>query len=91
MKTELAEYIAAAEDVSEGVDPLKWWRAKEDGASMLNWVKALKLILLVQPSSASAERVFSILTDSFNFKQESALEDYIQLSVMMQYNNRDIK
>ena len=34
--------------------------------------------MLVQPSSAAAERVFSILTNSFSSQQESSLEDYIQ-------------
>ena len=37
---------------------------------------------LIQPSSAAAERVFSLLVNSFNSNQESALEYYIQASVM---------
>ena len=44
-------------------------------------VVGIILVLLVQPSSAAAERVFL----TFSAKQESALEDYVQLSVM-QYN-----
>ena len=52
---------------------------------------AFKLVLLVKPLSAAAERVFSLLNNSFDTKQESALEDYIHLSVMMQYNNRKSK
>ena len=35
---------------------------------------------LIQPSSAAAERVFSLLANSFNSNQESALEYYIQAS-----------
>ena len=35
----------------------------------------------------AGERVFSLLNNSFNTRQESAMEDYIELSVMMQYNN----
>ena len=88
LKLEMAEYVAAAEDVVESVNPLNWWKAKEENHSLLSWVKALKLVLLVQPSSAAAERVFSILSSSFNSRQESSLEDYIQFSVMMQYNSR---
>ena len=40
------------------------------------------------PSSAAAERIFSLLNNSFSSQdqQESALEDYVQLSVMLQYN-----
>jgi len=33
-------------------------------------------------------RVFSILTNSFSTQQESSLEDYVQLSVMLQHNYR---
>ena len=40
----------------------------------------------MQPSSAAAERVFSLLNNSFNAKQRSSLEDYIEGSVMLQYN-----
>ena len=52
------------------------------------WAEACKLVLLVQPSAA-AERVFSLLESSFSFKQNTSLQDYISLSVMLQYNNKD--
>ena len=38
------------------------------------WSSAFKLVVLVQPSSAAAERVFSLLTSSFTEQQESSLE-----------------
>ena len=47
---------------------------------------SFKLILLVQPSSAAAERVFSLLQNSFTQRQFS-LEDYIETSIMLQYNH----
>ena len=53
--------------------------------------KAACRVALIQPSSAAAERVFSILASSFGKQQESSLEDYVQLSVMMQYNYRESK
>ena len=52
------------------------------------WASAVKKVLLVQLSSAAAERVFSILNSSFNDQQEHALVDYLQASVMTQYNKR---
>lgn len=61
----MAEYVAAAEGVVDSVNPLVWWKAKEDSHSLLSWVKALKMVLLVQPSSTAAECVFSILNNSF--------------------------
>ena len=73
LKTELADYTAAAEGVVESVNPLDWWKAKEENNSLLKWVEALKLVLLVQPSSAAAECVFSLLNNSFNTRQESAM------------------
>ncbi len=41
-----------------------------------------------QPASGAAERVFSLLNSSFGERQEMALEDYIEASIMLQYNNR---
>ena len=86
LKSELPMYLAAAEDVSSQTDPIAWWKSHE--ADLPNWAKVCRLMLLVQPSSAASERVFSILSNSFSSQQESSLEDYIQLSVMLQYNNR---
>ena len=46
----------------------------------------MKKMLLVQPSSAAAERVFSILNSYFGGDQVSSLEDYIESAVMLRYN-----
>ena len=55
------------------------------------WANAFTLILLVQQSSADAGRVFSLVQISFSHVQQSSLEDYISVSVMLQYNRkRDI-
>ena len=70
-------YIAAAEDVSPEVKVADWWKYHE--TEIPAWAQACKLILLVQPSSASAERVFSILQNSFTHQQHSSLEDYISV------------
>ena len=51
------------------------------------WSSACKIALLVQPSSAAAERVFSILSNCFKDQQTHSLEDYIEASVMLQYNS----
>lgn len=48
---------------------------------------AVKKILLVQPSSASAERVFSLLQNAFSKQQEAALEETVETSVMLRYND----
>ncbi|CAN0022491.1 unnamed protein product [Sphacelaria rigidula] len=43
-------------------------------------------IVPIQPSSASVERVFSILRGCSNSRQEKALRDRIESAVMMRYN-----
>ena len=45
-----------------------------------NWAIAASKVLLVQPSSAASERVFSLLKASFGEQQDSALQDYIEAS-----------
>lgn len=79
--TELPNYLAATQDVIMPCkeDKVKWWRQQSD--NLPHWSSAVMKVLLVQPSSAAAERVFSILNASFNDSQEQAC-------VMLQYNNR---
>ena len=78
-------YMAAAEDVVIPTEEKKveWWCEQ-----LPRWASAVKQVLLVQPSSPTAERVFSILRASFNEQQNCALVDYLQASVMSQYNMR---
>ena len=52
----LPSYLAKVDDVSSEVDKLEWW--KKYSSQLPHWSAACKLILLVQPSSAAAERVF---------------------------------
>ena len=47
---------------------------------------AAQKVLLVQPSSASAEHAFSLLKNSFNEQQMNSLEDYVEASLMLQFN-----
>ena len=46
--------------------------------------------MLEKMASAYAERAFSLLKTSFSKNQNSCREDFIQVSLMMQYNNRDV-
>lgn len=83
LKSELPYYMAAAEDVSP--------EASQHQPAKVGQCCLSCRVALIQPSSAAAERVFSILASSFGKQQESSLEDYVQLSVMMQYNYRKSK
>ena len=77
----MPKYLALAEDISPSVDKNDWWRKHK--TELPHWSKACKMVLLVEPSSAAAERVFSLLSNSFTEQQMSLLEDYI----MLQYTN----
>ena len=86
LKSEIPICMAASEDVPRlptDINPVAWW--KSHAMELPKWANAFRLVLLVQPSSAAAERVFSIL-QRFTAQQQSSLEDYLELSVMLQYN-----
>ena len=42
-------------------------------------------VLLVQPSSATSEHVFSLTTNSFGERQQNSFQDYMEASLMLQY------
>ena len=65
LKAEPPVYLAAAEDVNvlNEKQKVEWWHRQEE--RLPRWATAVKQVLLIQPSSAVAERVFSILKASF--------------------------
>ena len=63
LKREMPTYAAEAEDVSSQTDWTDWWEKKAD--KLPEWSNACRKALLLQPSSAASERVFSILSNSF--------------------------
>ena len=84
LKSELPQYIAKAAETSPEVDVMSWWFEHSD--ELPHWSAAAKMVALIQPSSGAVERVFSILTDTFSTQQDSSLQDYIEASLMLQYN-----
>ena len=46
---------------------------------------------LLQPSSAAAERVFSLLKNAFGEQQQSSLHDLVAATLMVQYNKRGLQ
>ena len=55
----------------------------------MTWCCVVKVIALISPSSAAVERVFSIMRRHFQDDQKRSLEDYVEGSVMLEYNARD--
>ena len=83
---ELPTYLAAASGVDSDIDILPWWRTHLN--ELPEFGKVVRLVLHVCPSSAAAERVFSLFAHAFGDEQEHALEDYMETSVRLRYNNR---
>ncbi len=86
LKAELPSYVAKADGVDPSFCRLRWW--KNNCTSLPHWSALARQVLLVQPSSAAAERVFLLLANSFSDQQTNALQDYIETSIMLQYNKR---
>ena len=86
LKAELPSYLARVSDHHQKFDPLEWW--KQNAPVLPRWSSAARKILLVQPSSAAAERVFFLLKASFGEQQDSCLQDYVEASLMLQFNKR---
>ena len=84
---ELPEYLAATDGVSMSSEDEKLASWAAHSKTLPNWSALVKKLLLLQPSSASAERVFSLLNNGFNAQQDSSLTDYLESSVMLRYNN----
>ena len=63
LKAEFPLYTAAAEDIDPSYDPLLFWKRHE--SDLPNWSRAARQVLLVQPSSAASEHVFSLVRNSF--------------------------
>ena len=74
LKSELPDYLSRADGTAADYCPLEWW--KLNCVHLPVWSKVARKILLIQPSSAAVERVFSILNSSFGPHQNSALQDY---------------
>ena len=84
LKTELPAYLSHASDVSSEIDPLKWWHDHSSG--LPHWSNAVRQVIAIQPSSAASERVFSLLNNTFSSQQDASLQDYIEASLMLQFN-----
>ena len=84
---ELPNYLALADGtaIQAEEDKVKWWA--RNASTLPRWAAVVKKILVVQPSSAAAERVFSLMNGCFSKQQEAALEETLEASVMLKYND----
>ena len=71
-------------DLMEIDSVVQFWKASRD--LIINIRKFVRYANAITTSSAAAERVFSVIKRSFDTSQKGALEDYVFLSSIMQYN-----
>ena len=94
MITELSEYyrLVTASQAVGGKPDLEMINSGNFWAGSYNVIPNLALLarfaFSISTSSAAAERVFSCLNASFDRNQELALEDYVELAIMLQFNGR---
>ena len=88
---ELPSYRRSAASVTSKVkDPLVWhWHAR---AKRPAFYEAAKLLVLLQPHSATVERVFSLVNQRFGIAagMGSTLSSWIRLSCMLKFNKRTV-
>lgn len=92
LERDLPLYVAAAhgftadhgnvDDFTESV--LGWY--KNHSGEIGAWAEASLIAFSFTPSSAAAERVFSLLKTLFGPNQDMALADFVQGSMMVRYN-----
>ena len=98
MKSELKRYNMLCQFVQKPPTPaagtgsvkfpvLTWWRQKK--LTLPAFTLVLRGVVTHAPSSAMCERVFSILNNSFDKQQLRALADYMELSLMLQFNRKE--
>lgn len=82
---ELPVYLVAATNaVIDGeTSRLKWWKRQ---VRLPTWQRVAMIVFTLLPSSAPAERVFSLLQASIGQLQGNMLSDQIEASLMLQYN-----
>ena len=95
LKLQLPQYLSAAAhaptfDKASVADYtteiLSWWRT--NGNSFPAWALAARIAFAISPTSASCERVFALLKHLFGDEQLSAIKDYIQAALKLNYNGR---
>jgi len=90
LKDELPTYLVKAAAINDAFDVLsdsmQWW--KDVSPDLPSWSFAIQKLVLVKPSSAAAERVFSLLVTMFGDQQHDALEDHVEAALMLRVNDR---
>lgn len=85
---EVKVYKAIVEQIDDpNLNIPKFWKLHEEKLPI--WAMCAKRLILLQPSSASVERVWAMFSNFFDPGSEnSPLIDYIYAYLMIRYNSR---
>ena len=76
----------AAGKERDSFDVKEWWVSMRE--KLPGFFQVLHVILTHTPNSAAAEHLFSILNNLFGSKQTCSRADYIEFSLMKQFNEQ---
>ncbi len=74
---------------TEGV--LYWWKVHCSKFPAACWAEAARIVFAFTPTSAAAERVFSMLKAMFGDQSTTAFADYIKTAIMFRSNKRKVR
>ena len=79
---------SAAPTLDDGQAILCWWAERARNREIPTWRKFAVRVFSLQPSSAAAERIFSVLREMIDHSQRSAKSDILEVTCMRRYNHR---
>jgi hypothetical protein len=85
MTAEMPLYLQKVVGIDHAVDVCEFWAANAQELPYLS--RCAFLSGLLQPSSAAAERVFSLLENLYNDQQTACLADHYEAALMTRYNS----
>ena len=83
LKDELPALLVSAANMQACSSRLRWWREQE---KLPYWQSAAKVVFCLVPSSAAAERVFSLLQAVTTDSQARLFSDHLEAMLQLQYN-----
>ena len=69
------------------VNPMTWW--PNHVTELPTFASVAKRIALLAPTSAESERVFSLLKSHISNRQHHLLQESLEATLMLKYNNRN--
>jgi hypothetical protein len=82
------ERVASIGSTSDTFDLSDWW--KSNCITLPGFVYVFRTVLTNSPNSCPLECLFSIFNSTYNDDQKKSHDHYIELSIQLQFNKRDL-